>query len=232
MKNIAIIPARIGSKRIPKKNIKNFLGKPIISYPIEAALKSKIFDEVIVSTDSKEVQEMSKNLGANSPKLRPKNLSDDFTPTAPVLDHALKHLASIDLSKIDFLCCIYPTSVFVTSNKLKEAFKKIKHSKSGSCFGVIENDHPIMRSQRINEKGHLELIWPEHELTRSQDLEKTFRDSGQFYFLNCKRFLYEKKIYYEDSLPITLTKYEAHDIDTIDDWAFSEFLYKQLSRNK
>lgn len=228
MKNLAIIPARIGSKRIPEKNKREFLGSPIISYVISAAKSSGIFDEIIVSTDSEEISLLANKLGVSAPILRPSELADDFTPTAPVLNHAVREMSLFDSIEIGFICCIYPTSVFVSSEILNNAFKLISDSSSGSCYGVVENDAPILRSLRINNEGFLELIWPEHELTRSQDLDKTYRDSGQFYFINYKRFLSENRIYFSDSIPIILEKYQAHDIDTPDDWIYAEFLYKNL----
>jgi pseudaminic acid cytidylyltransferase len=229
MKNIAIIPARIGSKRIPKKNIKNFLGSPIISYPIKAALQSNIFDEIIVSTDSLEILDLAQELGLDHFELRPSALSDDHTPTAPVVEHAVRHLSKYDEKNISSICCIYPTSVFVTSEILKDAYNKIRSSSNNrSCYSVLENDSPILRSQRVNQDGFLEMLWPEHELSRTQDLEPTYKDAGQFYFMDACTFLKEKKCYLSDSMPYLLNKYQAHDIDTSEDWIFAELLYKNM----
>ena len=226
---LCVIPARGGSKRIPKKNIKNFLGSPIISYPITAVLQSNIFDEIIVSTDSSEIADLVQELGLDHYELRPPTLSDDHTPTAPVVEHAVRHLSKHDEKSISNICCIYPTSVFVTSEILVDAYNKIRSSSNNrSCYSVLENDSPILRSQRVNPDGFLEMLWPEHELSRTQDLEPTYKDAGQFYFMDAPTFLKEKKCYLSNSIPYLLNKYQAHDIDTSEDWIFAELLYKNM----
>lgn len=177
--NICIIPARGGSKRIPKKNIKSFNGKPIIAYSIEAALNSQCFDEVIVSTDSKEIAEVSKKYGAKVPFLRPKELADDITGTLDVVGHAINWCANHS-KKPDYVCCLYATAPLLTAEVLQQSYQKLLNSGKHYCFSLTSFSFPIQRALKFNNK-QLSMFHPEHLMTRSQDLEDAYHDAGQFY---------------------------------------------------
>jgi pseudaminic acid cytidylyltransferase len=224
---IAIIPARGGSKRIPGKNIKPFLGKPIIAYSIQAALDSGVFDRVVVSTDSEKITEIAKEYGAEVPFYRPGELCDDHTATAPVITHALEWFIQNN-SKPDYACCIYATAPFLKPEYIKEGYEKISNNNCSSCYSITTFPFPIFRALRINEKGTLEMYWPEHELTRSQDLEAAYHDAGQFYWVNTEKFLKNPKLYANDSLPVVMPRYLVQDIDTMEDWKMAEYLFKAI----
>lgn len=223
--NVAIIPARGGSKRIPTKNIKHFAGKPIIAYSIEAAKVSGLFDKIFVSTDSEKIALIAKEFGAEVPFIRPKELSDDFTPTAMVLLHALKWLEGQG-TPAKFACCIYATAPFVRPEYLKEGFRLIIRESVSAVFSVASFPFSIFRALNINEAGCLEMFWPEHELTRSNDLPEAYHDAGQFYWLDSKKFLKAKKVYSNDALPVIIPRYLAQDIDTPEDWEMAEVMYE------
>ena len=225
--NVAIVPARGGSKRIPNKNIKPFLGKPIISYSIRAAKEADVFDHVIVSTDSEEIARVAKEYGAEVPFMRPAGLADDLTPTAPVLAHALNWLAENGMSA-KYACCIYATAPFVQAQYIREGYETLVNKEVASVFSVTTFPFPIFRALRIAEDGHLEMFWPEHELTRSNDLPEAYHDAGQFYWLDCETFLREQKLYSRDALPIILPRYLVQDIDTLEDWQTAERMFKAL----
>lgn len=222
---VAIIPARGGSKRIPKKNIKPFNGRPMISYPIRAAMEAGIFEKIIVSTDSPEIKEVALMNGAEVPFLRPRELSDDYTPTAPVIAHAITALEEMGLV-IDFVCCIYATAVFIKPEYLKEGFEIMKQTGASSVFSVTTFDFPIFRALKINEHGNLEMIWPEYELTRSNDLPEAYHDAGQFYWLRKKEFMREKRIYTKDARPVIIPRKFVEDIDTLEDWESAEIKFR------
>ena len=229
MINVAVIPARGGSKRIPGKNIKNFAGKPIISYSIEAAKKCGIFDRIIVSTDCDKIAEVSQSAGAEVPFARPSELSDDHTPTAPVLEHAVKWLESKGCS-VKYLCCIYPTAPFVRSKDLIRGYELLIEDSISSVFSVTKFEFTIFRGLKINDEGFIEMFWPEHELTRSQDLPQAYHDAGQFYWLDSERFLKNKKLYAKDAKPIILPRVFVQDIDTPEDWETAEIMYKACKK--
>ena len=222
--NVAIIPARGGSKRIPNKNIKHFAGKPIIAYSIEAAEVSGLFDKIFVSTDSEKIALIAKEYGAEVPFIRPKELSDDFTPTAMVLLHALKWLEGQG-TPADFACCIYATAPFVKAEYLKKGFRLIMRNSVSAVFSVTSFPFSIFRALNINKAGCLEMFWPEHEFTRSNDLPEVYHDAGQFYWLDSKKFLKTKKVYSNDALPVIIPRFLVQDIDTIDDWETAEVKY-------
>ncbi|MCK4791558.1 MAG: pseudaminic acid cytidylyltransferase [Desulfobacteraceae bacterium] len=228
--NVAIIPARGGSKRIPGKNIKNFAGKPIITYSIEAAKASGIFDRIIVSTDSEDITDVARSAGAEVPFARPSELSDDHTPTAPVLEHALSWLESEGCS-VKYLCCIYPTAPFVRSEDLIKGYKLLVESNVSSVFSVTKFEFTIFRGLKINDEGFIEMFWPEHELTRSQDLPQAYHDAGQFYWLDSEKFLGYKRLYAKDAKPIILPRVLVQDIDTPEDWEIAEIMY-QMCKEK
>lgn len=226
--NVAIIPARGGSKRIPKKNIKNFFGKPMIGYSIEAARDSNLFSDIIVSTDSEEIAKVAKRFGAKVPFMRPDELSDDFTGTGAVVRHALEFLTSSG-KKYDFCCTIYATAPFLQANALKQSFEKLKNSTAKYCFSATSFSYPFWRSFSIDENERCKMFFPEHFKSRSQDLEEAYHDAGQFYW--DKLNMHSTKLIFEsDSIPFILPRYMAQDIDTQEDWDMAELMLKALVR--
>jgi pseudaminic acid cytidylyltransferase len=229
-KAIAIIPARGGSKRIPRKNIKLFHGKPLIAYSIEVALKSNLFDKVIVSTDDEEIAKVAIDYGAVVPFLRPKELSDDFTGTGTVVNHALEYLKSIG-ENYDFVCTIYATAPFVDKKYLIEGFEKLKNSNAKNAFSSTSMPFPIQRTFKITNDERCQMFFPEHFQTRSQDLDEAYQDAGQFYWTNLNINSTEI-IFGKDSIPIILPRYLVQDIDTTEDWTRAEFMYEVIQKSK
>ena len=228
---IAIIPARGHSKRIPNKNIKLFAGKPIISYSINAAKSTEIFDEIIVTTDSEKIAHTARTCGANTPFVRPSELSDDYTPTAPVVIHALQWLK--DRGKtVDYFCCIYPAAPFLKAKHIIKGFELLRREDAITAFCVTTFPSPIFRALKIDENGNVRMFWPEHENSRSNDLPEAYHDAGQFYWGNTKRFLTEKKLFSSDSVPVILPRYLVQDIDTPEDWETAEKMYSVLQMDK
>lgn len=230
MANLAIIPARGGSKRIPKKNIKIFLGKPIIAYSIEAAIKSNLFSEVIVSTDDESIAKIAIEYGAKVPFLRSDHNANDFAVLADVVEEVINNYKELN-KDFDTVCCILPTAPFVTSAKIIEAFNTLKNNKLDSVFPVLEFSFPIQRSLKIN-KEKVEMVWPEHLNTRSQDLEPRYHDSGQFYWITINAFLNEKKLLTPNSGSIIISQLNAQDIDTETDWKLAEIKYKLMNNDQ
>ncbi len=228
MKTIAIITARGGSKRIPRKNIKPFLGKPIIQYSIEAALKADCFDEIMVSTDDKEIADFAVSCGAKVPFLRSVKNADDYSTTADVLVEVLNEYKNLG-QEFDYACCIYPTAPFVTDEKLKLAYNKIITNESYSVVPVVRFGFPILRSFKM-ENEYVSLNWPEHVNTRSQDLAPAFHDAGQFYFLDVKTFLNDKKIFTSKTIGIEMPESEVQDIDNEEDWKIAEIKFTFLKQ--
>lgn len=226
---IAIIPARGGSKRIPKKNIKDFYGKPLIAYSIEIAIKSKIFSKVIVSTDDTEISEIAKKYGADVPFLRPMKLSDDYTGTGDVISHAIEYLKNIG-EEFDYVCTLYATAPLLEERFLIKGFKELKESDAKYAFSCTSMPFPIQRTFKINNEHRCEMFWPENFNKRSQDLEESYQDAGQFYFdkLNKKS---SELIFGKDSIPIVLPRYLVQDIDTLEDWKRTEYMYSAI-KNK
>ncbi len=229
-KCIAIIPARGGSKRIPKKNIKDFFGKPLIAYSIEVALKSGLFEKVVVSTDDKKIAQIAREYGAEVPFVRPEELSDDYTGTGEVVAHALKYLEE-DGEKYDYLCTIYATAPLLGEEYLKEGFEKLKNSNAKMVFSVSSMPFPIQRTFKINEDERCEMFTPEYFCTRSQDLEEAYQDAGQFYFENLN-ISSDEIAFGKDSIPIVLPRYLVQDLDTLEDWERLEILYQSLHKDK
>ncbi len=223
-KKIAIIPARGGSKRIPRKNIKSFLGKPILAYSIETALKSGLFDEVMVSTDDEEIAEVAKRFGASVPFYRSKNNADDFATTVDVLLEVIEGYEKLGKS-FAYYCCIYPTAPFVSVEQLKEAEGKLNTEGLDAVFPVLPYSFPIQRSMKI-ENGRVKMLYPEHMNTRSQDLEPIYHDAGQFYFGKTDVLKKEKKIWTDNTGCIVLNELEAQDIDNETDWKLAELKYQ------
>ena len=226
LKKIALIPARGGSKRILKKNIKNFLGKPIISYSIRAALSSKLFDVVMVSTDDKEIAEISKKFGAEIPFLRSNKTSDDFATTADVILEVINEYHKLG-EKFDYLCCIYPTAPFISDEKIKLSYDLLIKSKADSLIPVVKFNYPVQRSLII-EDGKLKFFWPENAQKRSQDLMPLYHDAGQFYWAKVKAFLKYNSIINLNSIPLILSEMEVQDIDHEEDWMIAELKYKSM----
>jgi len=229
--NIAIIPARIGSKRIPKKNIKIFHGKPIIAYSIQAALKTNLFGKVIVSTDSQELADVAISHGAEVPFIRPAELSDDFTGTDAVILHALNWLIEHG-EDIEYVCCIYATAPFIKPEHIKNGLELLKNKNATSAFSVTTYPYPIYRSLKIDESGRLKMIWPDYLNVRSQDLSEAYHDAGQFYWADVKKYLIQKKFFSQDAIPVVLPRYLVQDIDTAEDWHRAEAMYKALGLSK
>ncbi len=225
---LAIIPARGGSKRIPRKNIKNFLGKPIISYAIKAALDSKIFDEVMVSTDDKEISDVAEKFGAKVPFLRSAKNSGDHSTTADVIEEVLSEYQKQG-GVYNYACCIYPTAPFVTENNLKKALDLMIKNNADSVLPVIPFEFPIQRSFSINGSGSLKINSPKDMKKRTQDLAVQYHDAGQFYFFNVKSFMKSKYLFMEKTYPLILNMTEAQDIDNPDDWTIAELKYKILT---
>lgn len=228
-KNIAIIPARGGSKRIPRKNVKNFLGKPIIAYSIEAALNTKIFDEVMVSTDDNEIAGIAIKYGASVPFFRNTKTANDHANITDVLEEVLEEYKKIN-QEFKYGCCILATAPFVSEKNLIESFNLLKSLEFISVFPVVKFSYPIQRALKIK-NNKVAMIWPENYFKRSQDLESGFHDAGQFYWFEVKEFLKEQKIFTENSGVIELSELEAQDIDTLEDWKIAELKYKLLENN-
>lgn len=224
--SIAIITARGGSKRIPKKNIKNFLGEPIINYSVKAALNSGIFDEVMVSTDDKEIAEISKTAGASVPFMRSEKTSGDTATTVDVILEVLEKYRLLGKA-FSYVCCMYPAAPFITPEKLKRGFEILKETNASAVIPVIRFSYPPQRGYIIeNEK--LSYKWPENYPKRSQDLEPLYHDSGQFYFYNADNFVKTRGLDFDNMRPLILSESEVQDIDTIDDWETAEIKYRIL----
>ena len=224
MRAIAIITARGGSKRIPRKNIRDFCGNPIISYAIDAAINSNIFAEVMVSTDDNEIAKIALENGAQVPFYRSSRNSDDYSTTADVLIEVLSEYEKKGL-KFDYLCCIYPTAPFVTSEKLKLALKKMINEKAEAIIPVVKFSYPPQRAFIIKDD---KLIYKYHEnvFKRSQDLESLYHDAGQFYFIKVETFMKNKTLVCKNTIPLIVDELSVQDIDTEEDWKMAELKYK------
>ena len=229
MKNLCIIPARGGSKRIPKKNIKDFLGKPIIAYSIQAALNSNLFDEVMVSTDDEKIAKIARQYGANVPFMRSKENADDFATTVEVLLEVIEKYIALKLT-FDNICCLYPTSPFTTGKKIKEAFIKLKEENLDAVFPVMAFSYPIQRALKLND-DKISFFYPEFENSRSQDLEETYHDAGQFYFLKATKVLKNKRIFSNNVGGVIISELEAQDIDNETDWKIAEIKYELIQNS-
>lgn len=223
---VAIIPARGGSKRIPRKNIKDFCGKPMISYSIQAALDSKLFDRVIVSTDDDAIAKVAKDYGAEVPFMRPPELSDDYTATIPVISHAIQELQKE--VPVEIACCIYATAPFIQVKYLSEAYESLLANESLYSFSTTSFTFPIQRAIKLDNNKHVEMFYPEYLTTRSQDLEEAYHDAGQFYFGTAQAWLSNKPIFSKESTAVILPRYMVQDIDTLEDFKRAELMYKVL----
>lgn len=227
-KNLAIIPARGGSKRIPSKNIRDFCGQPIIAYPITVAKSSGIFDRVIVSTDSIEIGKISERYGADVPFIRPKELADDHTDTDAVVLHFIDWVKS-NWGQPDYICCIYPTAIFLKEEYLKKGFDILKRNKAISAFSVTSFSSCIFRALQITKEGRIKMFWPEYRKSRSQDLPMAYHDAGQFYWIDARKYVVEGKLFSSDSVPVVIPNKFVQDIDTLEDWERAENMFKLLS---
>ncbi len=229
-KNLCIIPARGGSKRILRKNIKPFKGKPIIAYSIIAANESGLFDEVMVSTDDLEIAEIAKSFRASVPFMRSDLNANDFATTADVLLEVINTYQSIE-KEFDNICCIYPTAPLVTAKRLIEGFDILSNG-ADSVLPILSFDYPIWRSFKINKKKCLEYNWSEFINARSQDLPTAFHDSGQWYWVKVSKLQELNKLVFDNTKGLHLSPFEAHDIDTLDDWKLAELKYEYLQSLK
>lgn len=223
---LAIIPARGGSKRIPRKNIKPFGGQPMLAWSIDAAQQSGCFDRILVSTDDPEIAEVAKAHGAEVPFVRPLELSDDHTGTIPVIAHAINWQNSQGKQGVSQACCIYATAPFVRAQDLKRGLEVLESSGADYAFSVTSYAFPIQRAIRITPDQRVSMFQPEHFNTRSQDLEEAWHDAGQFYWGKAKAWLAGLPLFSEGSTPIVLPRHRVQDIDTPEDWARAELMFK------
>lgn len=224
---LAIIPARGGSKRIPRKNIKPFCGKPMIAWSIEAAQESGCFDRVIVSTDDAEIAEVARQYGAEVPFMRPLELSDDHTGTIPVIRHAIETINSQGRA-VEQACCLYATAPFIRAEDLRRGLELLQGSGGNYAFSVTSYAFPIQRAIRLTPEGRVEMFNPEHFSTRSQDLEEAYHDAGQFYWGRAEAWLQGQMIFSPASLPVMLPRHRVQDIDTPEDWVRAEWMFKAM----
>lgn len=224
---VAIIPARGGSKRIPRKNIKSFCGKPIIAYSIEAAQQSDLFERIVITTDDEEIADVARSYGAEVPFIRPKELSDDHTATIPVIAHAIRTLQEQG-NPIEAACCIYATAPFVRPEDLREAYNALISHHKHYAFPVTTFPFPIFRGVKRDEEGNIEMFWPEHFATRSQDLPEAYHDVGQFYWGTPDAWLQGLPIFSKAATTIVLPRHLVQDIDTPEDWIRAELMHKVL----
>jgi pseudaminic acid cytidylyltransferase len=224
LSSVAIIPARGGSKRIPRKNLKSFDGVPMIVRSIRTALASGLFDQVIVSTDDEEIAEVARAHGALVPFMRPAALADDFTGTAAVIMHALNQLPAFDLA-----CCIYATAPLLQAQYLRQGHELLmQHADQSFAFSVARFGFPVQRALTLDERGALTPLYPEFRTTRSQDLPEAFQDAGQFYWGRSEAWLRGDVLFSPASLPVILPRHLVQDIDTLEDWTRAEYLYAAL----
>ncbi|MDH0718432.1 pseudaminic acid cytidylyltransferase [Acinetobacter junii] len=226
---IAIIPARGGSKRIPRKNIKDFCGKPMIAWSIEVAIKSACFDRIIVSTDDEEIAETAKKYGAEVPFIRPKELADDYTGTNDVVCHAIKWLKNSGVNPSE-VCCIYATAPFIQVDDLQQAYMKLLESDCNYVFSVTSYAFPIQRAIKVSEDNRTEMFCPEYENTRSQDLDEAYHDAGQFYWGTTIAWLNQDSVFNLNSMAYILPRYRVQDIDTLEDWQRAELMFNALNK--
>lgn len=223
--NIAVIPARGGSKRIPHKNIRPFHGKPIIAYSIEAARKTNLFDAIIVSTDDKKIAEVAKTHGAEVPFLRPTELSDDMTGTTPVFKHAVQWCLD-NGQDVQAACCIYATAPFTTPDDIQKGYASLETAPA--AFSVTTFPYPIYRGLKRKADATVSLIWPEHRRTRSQDLSAAYHDCGQFYWATTAFLLADKEFMDGEAVGVPIPRHRVQDIDTEEDWVRAEAMYQVL----
>ena len=221
---VAVITARGGSKRIPGKNKKDFLGRPIIEYSIRAALDSEIFDLVMVSTDDEEIAQIAGKAGAQVPFLRSEKTANDFATTADVMEEVTQELKKMG-QEYEMACCIYPTAPFITAETIREAMKLLETSQADGVLPVVRFSFPPQRCVVV-EDGYCHPKWPEFQQMRSQDLEPYYHDAGQFYCIRTQAFLQQRSMVMEKTVPFVLSETQVQDIDTKEDWIIAEMKYK------
>lgn len=231
MPKLCIIPARGGSKRIPRKNIRDFLGKPIIAYTIECAIKSNLFDVIMVSTDDSEIAEIAKRYGAEVPFFRSEENANDFATTATVINEVIEEYAKIN-QEFEYICCCYPTAPLMTSERLISGFQRLQQDNIDSVFPIVTFDYPIFRSLKMDKKGLVVMNWPENLNVRSQDLPQAYHDAGQWYWIKTNRFIKSGKIMNKNSFGLVLKALEVQDIDNETDWKLAELKYELLQSFK
>lgn len=224
---LAVIPARGGSKRIPRKNIKPFCGQPMIAWSIQAAIQSQCFDRIIVSTDDPEIAQVAQAHGAEVPFMRPSELSDDHTGTIPVIAHAVQWQNATGV-KTTQVCCIYATAPFVQASDLQRGLQLLQSTGADYAFSVTSYAFPIQRAIRITPAHRIEMFQPEHFTTRSQDLDEAWHDAGQFYWGQAQAWLAHKPLFSPDAAPVVLPRHRVQDIDTPEDWERAEWLFKAM----
>lgn len=224
--NIAVIPARGGSKRVPRKNVRSFCGKPMIGWSIEAAQASGIFEHILVSTDDEEIAAVAKAHGAEVPFMRPVELSGDHTGTMPVVAHAMDSCFAQGWS-VDAVCCIYATAPFLKARDLQLGLQILVDHAADVAFSVTSYAFPIQRALRITEQGRVAMFQPEHFNTRSQDLEEAWHDAGQFYWGVPAAWRAEQSLFARNAVPVKLPRSRVQDIDTPDDWLRAEWIFKE-----
>ena len=227
---VAIIPARGGSKRIPRKNIREFCGKPMIAWSIEAALQSGCFKEVIVSTDDREIADASLKLGASVPFLRPPELSGDHAGTLPVVINAIQALES-EGSELSEICCLYATAPFVSPGDIQDGLNLLKSSGAEYAIAVTGFPFPIQRALRISNNQRISMMNPQAFSSRSQDLEEAYHDAGQFYWGTRQAWLSGTPSFLADTVPVILPQHRVQDIDTPEDWVRAEWLFRAMVSN-
>ena len=226
---IAVIPARGGSKRIPRKNIRMFCGKPIIAYSISAAQQTGLFDQVVVSTDDEEIASVAREFGATTPFVRPKELADDFTGTNAVVKHAVAWF-NAQSNDVVHACCLYATAPLVQARFITEGYEALSRSDAAFAFSVTSYAFPIQRALRVTPEGRVDAIYPEHRMTRSQDLEHAYHDAGQFYWGTARAFLEDLPVFAPHSIGVILPRHLVQDIDTLEDWDQAELMYRAINR--
>jgi len=226
--NIAVIPARGGSKRIPRKNVKVFCGKPMIAWSIAAARNSGCFDRIIVSTDDEEIAEVAQAWGAEAPFRRPRELADDFTPTVPVIAHAVRwQQAQATVTKV---CCIYATAPFLQPEDLQLGLEVLERENCDYTLAVASYPFPIQRALRLGDSNRISMFQPEHLETRSQDLDEAFHDAGQFYWGTTQAWADERAIFGPSTIGLPIARKRVQDIDTTEDWERAELLFRILNK--
>lgn len=229
--NLAVIPARGGSKRIPRKNIKYFCGKPIIAWSIERAKECGIFNQIIISTDDEEIAEIAKKFGASVPFIRSKELSDDFSTTDDVMVHATKWLQENN-EHLNLVCCIYATAPFIQKNDLLDAYKIFRKNNYSYVFSATTFPFPIKRAIKKLKNGGIDMFYPNHYKTRSQDLEEAYHDAGQFYMGKPQAWINKERQFGLNSEIITIPQWRVQDIDSEEDWKRAEIIFKYLNEYK
>jgi pseudaminic acid cytidylyltransferase len=228
---IAVIPARGGSKRIPRKNIKSFCGMPIICWSISAALESRCFDQVIVTTDDQEIAGIAREHGATTPFVRPPELSDDYTGTIPVVAHAVEWIED-NIGTLVSVCCIYPAAPFVTAEVLRHGLGVLEQSRADYAFPVVAYPSPIQRAFRLTPTSRVKMFDERNYKARSQDLEQAYHDAGQFYWGRTDAWRARQPLFNDHSAAFVIDRERAQDIDTVEDWRFAELLFQLLQKDK